>query len=686
MTPSTRRARLLACAALAAPALLFCSPFLFSSRCLDAGDFRDYFGPHAAFAASQFRETGSLPNWNPMQYAGVPFLSTGQNNFYYPPLSLFLVLPLHAAFELLLLLHLWLAAAGMYRLARSLGLRRSPSVVAGLAYSLSFVLTARAMAGHLPNFITLCQAPALLLLVRRVVLLPTPGRIAALAAWTAAVLVAGSPQFVYQLALVALAWSAFELTARARRGAAWAPALGALAAAGVAGTALAAVHLVPLLETAFQSTRQSAEVAALAAPYHDFSLYHLSLLTVPRYFWHDVSDPWLWHEKALYAGVLPLFLSASALHRRKTPAVLFFLGVALVALIEASTGALFSALPGYGGFRIPERSVWLVCLSMSVLAGFGADAACDRPPGRTALGVALAAAAAWTVALAAGFRAGAGAAIFASLAVLSILGWFLYARNPGIAIAVLAADLIGAGVLQMRTGVSGQVEPAPWYAAHIGPERSAYRILDLVTVYRASPVLHGFRLLRGYGHPVLPGVARLYESAWSSSIPAIDTLPTIGGLRDVSALRDLNVRWIVGGPPHPDWKRVAEFQGSVLYEDPGARPLAFVPGRGSVSEGRRVGADRVDALAHLDAPGVLALSEAWAPGWTAERNGEPIPVGKYREALVQVELPAGESTVVFRYAPRSRKVGAALSGAGALAVLLATALGMRWARRRESSS
>lgn len=684
MTLSTRRVRLLACAALAVPALLLCSPFLFSSRCLEAGDFRDYFGPHAAFAAAEFRETGSIPLWNPTQYAGVPFLSSGQNNFYYPPLSLFLLTPLHAAFEILILLHLWLASAGMYRFARSLGLRRSPSVVAALAFSLSFAITARAMAGHLPNFITLCQAPALLWLVRRVVLLPTPGRAAALAIWTGAVLVAGSPQFVYQLALVALAWASLELTARARRGAAWAPALGALVAAGGAGTVLAAVHLLPFLETAFQSTRISAEAAAMAAPYHDFSLHHLTLLTVPRYFWHDVSDPWLWHEKAMYAGVLPLFLSASALRGRKTPAVLFFLGLALVALIEAGTGALFSVLPGYGGFRIPERSVWLVCLSMSVLAGFGAERACDRPPGRTTLSATLLAAAVWAVALAWGARAGVGAAIFASLAALSLLGWFLFARSPGFAIAVLAADLIGAGVLQMRTGRPDQVEPAPWYAAHIGPDRSAYRLLDLTTIY-ASPVRHGFRLLRGYGHPVLPGISRLYESAWSSAIPAIDTLPTVDGLRDVSALRDLNVRWIVGGAPdaHPAWKRRGEFQGSVLYEDPGARPLAFVPGRGSVAEFRRVGPDRVDAVAHLEAPGVLALSEAWVPGWTAERDGEPIPVSRYREALVQVELPAGESKVVFRYAPRSRRIGAALSGVGVLAVLLATALGTRrtWLRR-----
>jgi hypothetical protein len=184
----------------------------------------------------------------------------------------------------------------------------------------------------------------------------------------------------------------------------------------------------------------------------------------------------------------------------------------------------------------------------------------------------------------------------------------------------------------------------------------------------------------------LPGISNLYGNAWSSVTPAIDTLPIVSGLRDVSALRDLNVRWIVGAAPdaHPDWKRLAEFRGSVLYEDPGARPLAFVPGRGSVSECRRVGADRVEAVAHLEAPGVLALSEAWAPGWTAQRNGEPIPAGKYREALVQVELPAGESKVVFRYAPRSRRIGASLSGAGALAVLLAIALEARraWLRGR----
>ncbi|MBV8881295.1 MAG: hypothetical protein JO332_15120, partial [Planctomycetaceae bacterium] len=340
------------------PILAVCSPFLFTSRVLLADDFRDYFGPHAEMARQEFRESGELPRWNPYQYAGVPYVGAGQNNFYYPPMLLLLLLPAGRGLSILAALHLLLAAAGMYRLARSYGLRRESAVVSGLAFGLSFCLIARLSAGHLPNFFTVCQAPVLLLLVRRAALRPDFFRFASLAGGGALVLLAGSPQFVYQLGLLCAALATTELAWRFRRGEAVAPALGLMAGAFVAALALSAVHLLPLIETATDSNRAAAE--ELVQPFHDFTLTQLAMLAVPRFFWHPVSDPWLGHEKALYLGLLPLILAAGAFRRRARGPVYFFGAVALVALLEALTGFLLAWLPWYGGFRIPERIVWMI--------------------------------------------------------------------------------------------------------------------------------------------------------------------------------------------------------------------------------------------------------------------------------------------------------------------------------------
>jgi hypothetical protein len=235
----------------------------------------------------------------------VPFLGSGQNNFYYPPNALFLVLPVDRAFGILVCLHLLLAAGGMYRLSRSYVMGRDASVVAGAAFGMSFCLIARFSAGHLPNFITVCQAPLLLLLVRRAVCRPGAGRLSALSAGGALAIAGGAPQILYQLALLCAALALSELWTLRREHRPILPSLGILAAGAAGALSLSAVQLLPLLETASNSNRDAAS-ADLIRPFHDFNLLHLVMLTVPRFFWHGASDPWLWREKTMYLGILPL--------------------------------------------------------------------------------------------------------------------------------------------------------------------------------------------------------------------------------------------------------------------------------------------------------------------------------------------------------------------------------------------
>jgi hypothetical protein len=81
---------------------------------------------------------------------------------------------------------------------------------------------------------------------------------------------------------------------------------------------------------------------------------------------------------------------------------------------------------------------------------------------------------------------------------------------------------------------------------------------------------------------------------------------------------------------------------------------------------------RVDA----SGPGFLFVSDQLYPGWEAEVNGAPTPVMRANYVFRLVRVPAGESTVVFRYRPLSLRVGTWVSAttAALLAVLLAVAL------------
>ena len=98
--------------------------------------------------------------------------------------------------------------------------------------------------------------------------------------------------------------------------------------------------------------------------------------------------------------------------------------------------------------------------------------------------------------------------------------------------------------------------------------------------------------------------------------------------------------------------------------------------------------DQVDLATYSDAQvvirtsspqdGFLVLSDANYPGWRATVDGEQTPVHAANYLLRGVYVPAGDHTVVFRYAPDSWRNGILLSALG-----LATGaalLGWAWSR------
>jgi len=60
-------------------------------------------------------------------------------------------------------------------------------------------------------------------------------------------------------------------------------------------------------------------------------------------------------------------------------------------------------------------------------------------------------------------------------------------------------------------------------------------------------------------------------------------------------------------------------------------------------------------------PGVLLVSDSWAPGWQARLDGEPIPVLRANMMFRAVEVPAGRHEVIMRYRPGSLLAGATLT-------------------------
>src|SRR5690606_28166963 len=81
-------------------------------------------------------------------------------------------------------------------------------------------------------------------------------------------------------------------------------------------------------------------------------------------------------------------------------------------------------------------------------------------------------------------------------------------------------------------------------------------------------------------------------------------------------------------------------------------------------------AERVVVEVQTEAPGYLLLTDAFYPGWQATVNDEPALIYRADVMFRAVAVPAGESTVVFTYAPFWRgwllPLGAGLWAAWAL--------------------
>jgi hypothetical protein len=90
-------------------------------------------------------------------------------------------------------------------------------------------------------------------------------------------------------------------------------------------------------------------------------------------------------------------------------------------------------------------------------------------------------------------------------------------------------------------------------------------------------------------------------------------------------------------------------------------------------------ARRVDLEVTCSAPAILALADAWAPGWKVSvvgaREQESLPVHLF---LRGVDLEAGRHHVVFEYTPSPFVLGAALSIASLVLTLLWVLLPDRW--------
>lgn len=369
---------------------------------------------------------GELPLWNPYLFAGVPFLAAGQHSAMYPFSLLYYLLPLEKAYGWFAASQLGLAGAFMFILMRTFGLRRYSAVLAGVAYQLSGFFISSVVfpmiiagAAWLPLILAMCE--------RVIQQTPALGNRPSSMPWVvigslaiAMVILAGHVEILAYTLLVTAFFCLWRISTviglRNLRvdGVYLGGRLIWLAIMGIAGIAIGAIQLIPLLELVTRNFREGGaslqQVRDWAFPWRyvvqwlgpDFfgNPAHHTYFDLFVFSTQPVNTPsgntaWgvkNYVEGAAYVGVITLVFagiaivnSLASLSRRKLQIVnrrpqvpsWFFvvLGVLSILFIFGTPlyAVLFFGIPGFSQLHSPFRWIFPLTLSLAALAGSGLE-------------------------------------------------------------------------------------------------------------------------------------------------------------------------------------------------------------------------------------------------------------------------------------------------------------------------
>jgi hypothetical protein len=341
----------------------------------ELGDAPGQLQPFMRYAKERFPD---MPLWNPYIVGGRPFLANAQAAIFSPYTVPAYVLPFWTALGWIAFMKFWVAAFGMYLLARALGMGFGGALVSGITWAFSLWMVTWVSYPHMSVWTWL---PWMLLLTEKVVRRPSLLSGSGLAAVVALQFVAGHPESSAHCLLTMLAFFVFRLVQITRAAPPEERRVArttlAFLGAGVGGVGLAAVAMFPFVELLLDSAdfydRQGSAIDVQPI----VRTYALSMF-LPDYWGTPTATPIrpFLLDRAFYVGALPLMLAGAGLVIRPTA----------VRIATAAWGALWLAVllsvPPFLQIvtRLPvfssghnSRLAVLVVFPLALLAGFGLD-------------------------------------------------------------------------------------------------------------------------------------------------------------------------------------------------------------------------------------------------------------------------------------------------------------------------
>lgn len=367
--------------------LIFFKKLLNPHKVFLGGDLTIFY-PVREFLISNIKK-GILPLWNPYAFCGSPSASnTTIFGMFYPLNIIFLFLPLDFAFNIALIMHIFLAGIFMYILVRSFGLDEISSLVSSVTFIFGGAFITSIPAGAIDLITSVAWMPLIFFLFNKALKDNKTGYIYSVLAGVAIGLqgLGGLPQislmtiyllFSYLIYVVIGYMLKKEINLENINRTVF-----VFGIALLVGIGIYAVQIFPSLEIFLKHSTRSFNMDYQSVSYCSLPLKQLLTFFMPNLFNNPITGSYLddghpFEEICKYVGLFPLILALIAIALLRNKYVKFcslFLFVSiLIALGNHSPvyRLCYHLLPGFKAFRWPVRWLCLSTFFISLLAGFG---------------------------------------------------------------------------------------------------------------------------------------------------------------------------------------------------------------------------------------------------------------------------------------------------------------------------